>query len=117
MSCGQSRVRLLADDHVNELSPFQYLFNTSASRILDQNVMKTCSEGDETPKLVRSRYESDPKVDEMSSFVPTDYLPYNYDLNRRMQENRKTATRRGPKRDKYEEDQHRLNREGVDYDF
>ncbi|MFD2556293.1 SusC/RagA family TonB-linked outer membrane protein [Sphingobacterium tabacisoli] len=121
MFCGQSRVRLLADDRVNELSsyhvlsgrpvlqnyelrllrlslmadprndepelgsndedrgsllttfvqaspllrsyithssPFQYLFNTSASRILDQNVMKTCSEADETPKLVRSRYGS-----------------------------------------------------------
>lgn len=117
MSCGQSRVRLLADDHVNELSPFQYLFNTCASRILDQNVMKTCSESDGTPKLVRSRYESDPKVAGMSSFVPTDYLPYNYDLSRRIQENRKTATRRGPKRGKYEEDQYRLNREGVGYDF
>ncbi|WP_133582902.1 hypothetical protein [Sphingobacterium yanglingense] len=82
-------------------------------------MIKRCSGGNETPKLVRSRYGSDEEAIDLSSFVPTDYLPYNYDVGRRVQENRKTVTKREPKkpRGEYEENQQRLIREGVRYDF
>ncbi len=105
--------------YITDSSRIQHRFNTSESRIVDEKVIKRCSEGDETPKLVRSRYGSDQEAIDLSSFVPTDYLPYNYDVGRRVQENRKTVTKREPKkpRGEYEENQQRLIREGVRYDF
>ncbi|MDR2281813.1 MAG: hypothetical protein LBE37_01315, partial [Sphingobacterium sp.] len=45
--------------YITDSSRIQHRFNTSESRIVDEKVIKRCSGGNKTPKLVRSRYESD----------------------------------------------------------
>ncbi|TDQ73754.1 hypothetical protein [Sphingobacterium yanglingense] len=44
--------------YITDSSRIQHRFNTSESRIVDEKVIERCSGGSETPKLVRSRYES-----------------------------------------------------------
>ncbi|SKC12166.1 hypothetical protein SAMN05660841_04369, partial [Sphingobacterium nematocida] len=52
-----------------DLPRIQHMFNTFASGILDENVMKRCSGGNETPKLVLSMYESDQETADLASNV------------------------------------------------
>ncbi|WP_164122750.1 MULTISPECIES: SusC/RagA family TonB-linked outer membrane protein [Sphingobacterium] len=53
------------------LSSIYHLFNTFSSGACDQTVIKRCSDADETPKLVRSRYGSDPVTIKTKASIST----------------------------------------------
>ncbi|SKC11133.1 hypothetical protein SAMN05660841_04307 [Sphingobacterium nematocida] len=56
--------------YTTDLPCFDHRFTTFSSGIFDENVMKRCSGGNETPKVVRSRYGSD---EEAADLAPTVY--------------------------------------------